>query len=416
MASRFLPLALALLALSACGPRPPESAPQIETANTPAPAPARQVRAVAAQPGTLTSQRSTSVAVEPSQEARVAAGASGRVEAVLKRPGSRVAAGEAVVQLETENARLQRDNARLALESARVNLASAESASREGAGQAEAALRSAEVALELARKRYQEGQQLVAAGGMAANDLAALESQLAQAEAGYRQAQDALARSGRAEEEDVALLRLQLEQAQNQLEQAERALAETSITAPFAGEIAEVMTEVGEFVAAGSPVFRLVSSARQLARFSVPPEDAAQLQREGLVQIRYGGLDYAAQIVRSSEVPGDASRLVELTAMLYEAQTRIPTGAVAQLSYTVTLGEGVIVPSGALSSAGGESAVLVVEGEEARVRRQPVRLVAEAEGQAAVAGLEPGQRVVYPLPSDLRDGARVVVMERSEAP
>lgn len=404
-----------LALLSACGSQPdagPEGVASepvraVQGAEEAERGTARQVRSLVVQQGTLNSSRSASVTIEPAQEAQVAAATSGQVARILKREGERVAAGEVVVQLGDEALQLQVDNARLAVESARVNLQVSQTSSQEALLQAQAALRTAQLNLELARRHFQEGQQLQAAGGLAATELSALEAQLAQSEAAYQQAQDGLARAQRVGGEDLELLNLQLRQAQNQLAQAEKALRDADIAAPFAGEVAEVLVEQGEFIGAGSPAFRLVSLERQLARFRVPPEDAARLLAQELIYIRYNGLDYAAQVRRSSEAPGQ-TRQVEVTAELYPSDTRIPTGTTTQLDYAVELGSGVLLPAGALEVVGGRSAVYLVEGEQAR--RQRVEVIAEGGGQAVVGGLEPGSEIVYPLPSDLRDGSDVVVV------
>lgn len=345
--------------------------------------------------------------VEPEREAQVAAGTGGRVEQVLVREGGEVEAGDPVISLDDENLRLQVENARLALETATVNLESARRASDESTAQAEVSLRAAESSLELARNQYQEGQQLYELGAISSTELANLESQLAQARSNHQQAQDALARSRRALQEDLELQRLQVAQARNQLSQARAALDDALVRAPFAGVVAEVMAEEGEFLGAGSPAFRLVSTEHQRARFSVPPGDAQSLLAQGIVYIPYDGLSYAAQITNSSDIPGE-SRLVELSARIYPSEKRIPNGTVAQLRYEVVLGEGVIVPSGALGSDAGQSTVMRVE--EGRAVRTPVEVLAESAGEAVVDGVPEGSLVVYPRPADLVDGSRVEVL------
>ncbi len=393
------------------------AAPAGGAAGAPAPETARQVRAVSPTQGTLTTQRSTSVTIDPGKEAQVAAGASGRVRSVRQREGAQVKAGEVVVQLDDANARLQLDNARIALESARVNLSKAQKASGEGTTQAQAALDTAKANLDIAQTQADTGRQLFDAGGISQTDLKGLEAQLAQAQAAYQQAQDAVARSQRSGTEDLELLRLQVQQASNQVDQAQRAVDEASIEAPFAGEIADLAVEEGEFVAAGSRVFRLVADEGQLAHFQVPPTDAQRLTQQGIVYVRYGGLDYAAQITRTSEVPG-ASRLVALTASLYPSQHHIPTGTVAQLQYEIPLANGSLLPASAVQTTNGTTTVLIVDAASGTPTavRTPVEVLGEAGGQAAVAGLPDGARVIYPVPADLRAGTPVQVVPGETTP
>lgn len=378
------------------------------TSNAPVAAQAqRQVRTVQAEFGTLSTTRSTSITIDPAQESLVAAGASGQVAKVLYREGSYIAADDVVIQLDDVDIVLQVNNARIALQSASVNLRSAERASQESIGAAQAALNTSNANFRLAERQYNEGKALFAAGGIAANDLTGLEAQYAGAQTNLIQANDNVARSNRAGSEDLALLRLQVQQAQNQLAQANRLLNETKIRAPFTGEVADVLAEQGEFIATGSPAFRLVSTENQLARFNVPTQDADSLLVQQEIFIRFNGLDYGAWITRSSQISGQ-SRLVEVTAELYPSDTAIPTGTVTQLDYQLNLGEGVLLPSGAVQTSAGERFVYQVNNGAAL--KKTVQIIGEAGGNVAVEGLGEGAEIVYPVPADLRDATPISVI------
>ena len=398
-----LPLLLSLLASCGAGGGAEETAqPTVPQESTPL---VRQVRVLTADLGTLTTTRSASVTVESAQESRVAAKTPGQVAEILKREGARVAAGEAVIALDAAQLTLQLDNARVAVESARVALQKAQNATLESQDQANAQLRAAETNLQLARKGFEEGQALFEVGGLSKSDLDKLGAGLEGAEAVYNQAQGAVSQSGRAEGEDLELLRLQIQQAETGRAGAEQALSDATVRAPFAGEVAEMYVEEGEFVGAGSPTFRLASTEAPFARFSVPPEDAAYLLNKGSVTLSYGGETYEAALVRSSA--SERSRLVELTAQLGPT-ARIPIRTVTQLSYTLELATGVTLPSGAVQTSADGKSVFVVE--QGRAVRRAVEVLGEAGDQVAVSGLEGGAQVVYPVPSDLRPDTEVSVV------
>lgn len=368
----------------------------------------RAVRVVRPEAGALTVTRSVSARVQPVRDSRVAPGASGRVLEVLARPGAPVEAGEVVLRLDDRQDRLQVDGAREAVEQARIDLERARRANRESIAQLEASLRSARVSAELAHDAYEDGRALYEAGGISRTELRQLESQREQAEAQRVQASDALARARRGEAEDLALLEVQLRQARNQLEQAQERLSQTRVTAPFAGEIAELYVEAGESAAAGNPAFRVQSIREQEVVAELPPEDAERLRQRGEIHVRHGGLDYAAHVTGITR-PQDRPRQVRLVARLYESESRIPNGAVADLRYSVTLAEGLLLPSGALAAEGGATYVYVVE--EGVAVRIPVQVRAEAGAQAVVEGIEPGTPVISPRPLDVRDGTRVTVAD-----
>ncbi len=365
----------------------------------------RNVRVITATEGELRTQRQATVAVEAAQESMVAAGASGRVAQVLAVAGSAVEAGDAVVELDDEQLRFQVDGARVAVESARVNLAMAQSASGEGSGQAQAALQTAQLNLSLQERMHEEALQLYEAGGIARSELDGVAAQLSQAQAALQQARDAVARAGRAGGEDLELLRLQLAGAETQLAQAESQLAEATVRAPFAGTVVSLAVSPGEFVGAGQPVFMLSSSGPQLARFSVPTEDASLLAGLEEIVISYGGREYKARLRPSGGVPAQG-RQVSMTAELEPGDVRIPNGAVARFSYEVVLASGDLLPGAAIRA--GNSVLLAQDGVATQVE---ITVIAEAGGQAVVSGLPEDARVIYPLPADLTSGASIEVID-----
>lgn len=412
---RIVVLAVAMLlaagSLVACGggesePRPDrqESTPAPNARAPSAPEAPRRVQTVVAEPGELTATKNVSATIEASRQSQVAAGASGRVTRVLVRAGSMVSAGATVVTLNDDQLRSQVQNAELAVQSAQVNLTQAQRQSSESIEQLEAQLHSARTSRQLAEDRYREAQALLEAGGISRVEVQSLASQRDQAESAFLQARDALARAERASDENLRLLELQIDQAQNQLMQARDQRAEARITAPFAGEVADVFVEEGEFVGAGSPVFRLIAQDERRAEFSVSAEDAQWLQEQGIVYVRYAGLDYAAQITRTTRSEQEP-RLIQLSADLYPAETPIPTGSVAQIRYTVPLATGIVVPSASLVAEGGSTYVFAAQ--DGVARRTEVRVIAESGSRAVVEGLPDGTAVISPRPLDVREGTPV---------
>ena len=369
---------------------------------------ARPVEVVVARPGTLTATRITSVIVEPAQESRIAAGTDGRVLNVLKRVDTRVAKDEPVIILDTDTLELEEQNAIFEVESARVALQQAQQANQEEQTTAGSGLRSAEVTFNAARQRYTEAQQLYEEGFISLAELTDLEAQFIQAQTAYDEAQSAVARSDRALTEGLEILRLTLEQAQTRLTRIRQALQAATIRAPFDGEIVEMLVQEGESVQGGVPVFRLASTDQQVARFNVPLDVAGRVVKQGILYIKYGGLDYGAKVLSQSDV-NPQTQLVEITAQLYGSQTQIPSGVVTQLPYAYEAAQGTILPAGAVQSELGETFVYLVEGDVAA--RQNVDVLAEVEGKVAVNGLSEGVRVIYPVPTGLREGSQLILPE-----
>ena len=367
---------------------------------------ARSVQVITAERGTLTATRVTSVLIAPARESRIAASTSGRVLHVRKRENMTVAAGEPVVVLDTQTLEGEARDARLEVERARIALQSAQETNQGEQTLASSGLRSAEAALKVARQKFEEAEQLYAEGFISLAERNQLEADFTAAQSAYAQAQDALRRSNRAGGEDLELLRLTLRQAENRLAQLQTALDGATVRAPFAGEVAELLIEEGETVIESEPVFRLISTESQVARFNVPLDIAQQLSEQGVVYIQYSGRDYAAQIVSQSAVNPE-TQLTELTAQLQDSSTRIPNGIVTQLPYTYALAQGVILPSDVPQSEAGQRFVFTAVNGEAV--RQEIDILAQTDGRAAVRGLQDGAQIIHPVPTGLLEGSRVTV-------
>lgn len=410
-------LAVAALALLAACSGGGENAVDATPATTAAaPETARAVRASAVVRDRVFATRSASVTVRPSQESRVASGASGRVLEVVAREGARVAAGDALVRLDDALAVANLDAAELAVAQARINLDRARRSQDDAVAQAAAGARSAAQALANVDRQLAELEALLALGAVAESDVNALRAQRAQAEAADLQAREAVERAGRAESEDLALLELQVAQAELQRRTARDQLDETVVRAPFDGEVAQAFVEAGEFVAAGSPVVRLLGVGPQDASFAVAPEDAAALEALGAVDILTGTGTVRATITRLERL-AEQARLVTVLAQLDPEAPRLPSGTLAEVRYTVPLGAGLLVPSGALAADAGRNYVYVVTDEldGPVARRVEVRVVAEAANAAVVESVQDGALVegalvIAPRPLDVRGGTAVRVI------
>ncbi|GGM94611.1 RND transporter [Thermus composti] len=388
---RRLWLLLPLL-LVACAPK--------EQRAEPPKALAVAVRVVEAKPGVLERETRVAATLQAERESLVAAGASGRVLRTLEA-GSRVKAGEGVVFLDPEPFREALEGARLSLAQAETNLKRAQEA-REGNRKALLAqLQAAEAQLQAAKRRYEEGKALLEAGALAPLDLKALEASLHQAQSAYQNAKEALEQLERGE--DLRLLALQMEAARLQVRQAERNLKESVIRAPFAGEVVEVFVKEGEFLGTGSRAFRLATTESLIAKLYLPPEKAALITQETPFLLRQNGREAPATLLRKTELPGQ-SRLVEV---VLKPQGALLPGP-AEARYREKLAEGFLLPAGALRPEEGRAWVYVVE--EGKAKRKPVRLLAQEGDQAAVQGLKPGEKVIYPVPEGLKDGDPVEVV------
>ena len=221
----------------------------------------------------------------------------GRIDKLLVREGDTVTAGQVMVQLDDVQVRAQVKQAQegwnaleaqvqgthedLAVLNLQVPLAieAAGAKVREVTAKLQQALAvEKEARRELSRLRhlYEKGdisrQELDVKQrewNVAYHDVTAMQSSLAQAKKDLGQAELGWRRI-RAKEAEVAALERQRDQAEAALEEAESILADLTIRAPSNGTLTTRLVDIGEVVAAGSPLFEMVDLDRLYLQVYVP--------------------------------------------------------------------------------------------------------------------------------------------------
>lgn len=225
------------------------------------------------------------------------------------------------------------ENAEVALAQAQVAYESARQAEIEGVAAAEAQLRDAQARFEQLLAPA-DADRLAAAQARAAAaqaELARLQgparsTQLAVAAAGVEQAQvqrDQVAAPPR--EVDLALALVEIEAAEVALSQAEHELSLATLSAPFAGTVAEIYLEVGAVAGPGSPALVLAD----LSEWRIETEDLTELDvvklREGdAVSVSFDALPdlvLPARIERIKPIGGNRQGDIVYTAVIALDQT-----------------------------------------------------------------------------------------------
>ena len=222
-------------------------------------------------------------------------------------------------------------------------------------------------------------------------------------------------------------LRAQIESQRNELAQARQDLSRTAIQSPLAGVLEEVDVEVGENVAAGSRVARVVA----LSPIEVPlrlPASARGGVNVGdpvtLLATDASGQSWEATIARIGPTDDPAARTMPVYVELREQEAAPKQTQRAGLLVPGMFVEGVVTAHRAESQwvvprraiRGGRIRVI----EDGQVRSRPVRIAWTFEGEVPAMGLPgdeqwavlvgdlaPGQLVMASASSSVLDGQRV---------
>lgn len=291
--------------------------------------------------------------LEPRAESQVVAKTSGVALEVLAEEGQQVRAGQVLVRLDADRARLQ-------------------------AAQSSAQLRKLEANFQ--RARQLEAQQMVSAN-------------------------------------DLDQLRYDLENARAVNRLANLELSYTSVVAPISGVIASRDIKPGNFVQINSPIFRIVDSSRLEATLNVPEREIAKLKPGQAVELTADALPgkrFTGTVDRVSPVVDTGTGTFRVVTA-FSGDGELQPGMFGRLAINYDQrADALVVPRNALLEDGGEPAVYAVrDGKAARIN---VKLGYSDGGWIEVReGLEPGDAVVIAGKAALRDGSAVQVLGEDKA-
>ncbi|HRO28396.1 MAG TPA: efflux RND transporter periplasmic adaptor subunit, partial [Luteimonas sp.] len=283
--------------------------------------------------------------LEPRAESQVVAKTSGVALEVLVEEGQQVRAGQVLVRLDADRARLQ-------------------------AAQSSAQLRKLEA-------NFKRAQQLEAQQMVSANDL--------------------------------DQLRYDLENARAVNRLADLELSYTNVVAPISGVIASRDIKPGNFVQINSPIFRIVDSSRLEATLNVPEREIDKLkpgQAVELVADALPGKRFTGIVDRVSPVVDTGTGTFRVVAA-FEGGDELQPGMFSRLAINYDQrANALVMPRVALIEDGGESSAYVVrDGKAARV---PLQLgYADGAWIEVRGGLAEGDAVVVAGKAALREGSAV---------
>lgn len=322
----------------------------------------------------------------------------GRVTQVFVERGQVVEEGAPLIKLRDVDYRLANDNARAMYEQARSRLGVTTGAPRVTPEDI-ADVRAAQANMELANSTLERSQRLLSEGALSQSEFDRAQAAATGAQEQYRSALNG-ARGALAA----------LESARVAVEQTGNALRDSIVRAPFAGEIASRLVNVGEFVSAQAPVVTLVKTNPLRLELQIPQEQISAVRQGQRVEIR---VDAFPDRVFTGEVRYISASVQQATrGLIVESEVQNADGALRPglfanarllLEDTQTL---FAVPRTAVREEAGVARAFIVKDGQIDER---VVTIADRQGDTILlrAGVAAGEQIATSALDQLADGVRV---------
>jgi RND family efflux transporter MFP subunit len=321
-----------------------------------------QVRVVAAVTGQL--PRTVTVTGTLAADEEVVAGfkVAGRVSEIAVDLGSPVRKGQVLARLDPTDFRLRVEQAEAALRQVRAGLGLPRDGSVETVDPEKTALvREAGAVLEEARLNRDRTAQLWEKKYISRSEADAAQSRLLVAESRYQAAL-----------EEIRNRQELLAERSSSLALARQQLADAVLTAPIDGAVRERRVSVGEYLAAGAPVFALVRIHPLRLRVAVTERDAPSVRVGQTVQVRVEGdpAAHSGRVARLSPSIREQNRTLIVEAEVPNRDGRLRPGSFARAEIVVEADRtAVMVPISAVVTFAGLEKVFVVKDGKALEKR-----------------------------------------------
>ncbi|MGZ8841820.1 MAG: efflux RND transporter periplasmic adaptor subunit, partial [Candidatus Aminicenantales bacterium] len=158
-------------------------------------------------------------------------------------------------------------------------------------------------------------------------------------------------------------------QARSLLNQAKLNLNDAFVKAPISGIIQTRTVQTGQYIQTGTVLATLVRRDPLLLRFRVPERDAARIKpgQQATFHVREDSREFTAKVVHVAETADDTSRLVDITANIDDPSDRsLRPGSFAEITVPVASGgQAPVIPVGSVRPSERGFLAYVVEDDKA---------------------------------------------------
>jgi RND family efflux transporter MFP subunit len=338
------------------------------------------------------------------EEVTVSSEVEGRVERVMADVGDRVAQGQAIVKVAPAELELSLAQQRAALRQARARLGINDDNDDLKDVRAAAEVKRAAADLADAEQKYRRAKTLYEQGLVPRQNFDEAESRYNAARAAYDLAMQA-----------VENMRAQLAQSRASTQLAQKKLDDSTIRAPFAGQVKERNVTQGQYLKVQTPVMVIVNIDPLRVRLKVPEKLAAWVHEGQEVTVTveaYAERTFRGKVTRINPSVDQQTRSFEVEALIENHDNALKPGFFVKATIpSSNVATALFVPQDALLYVYGVYKVFVIEGST--LKEKEVKLGERAGDEVEITdGLREGERVALPMKGqELKDGATIDIVQ-----
>jgi len=338
------------------------------------------------------------------EEVTVSSEVEGRVERVFADVGDRISSGQPLVKVAPAELELTLEQQRAALQQARARLGINGDNDDLNDVRAAAEVKRAAADLADAEQKYRRAKTLYDQGVLPRQNYDEAESHYNAARAAYDLAVQA-----------VENMRAQLAGSRASTRLAQKKLNDSTIRAPFAGQVKERSVTQGQYLKVQTPVMVIVNIDPLRVRLKVPEKMAAWVHEGQEVTVTveaYAERIFKGKVTRINPSVDQQTRAFEVEALIENHENALKPGFFVKATIpSSNVANALFVPQDALLYVYGVYKIFVIEGNT--LKEKEVKLGERSGDDVEITdGLREGERIALPAKGqELKDGATVEVIQ-----
>ena len=336
--------------------------------------------------------------IYPRQQAAIVPKISAPIKKAYVQRGTRVRAGQLLLELENRDLAGAATESRAAYDQAQATYeTTARATVPQELQKAELDARAAKDALDAQQAIYDSRRRLLQEGAIAAKDVNDAQVNLSQTRTQYETARKKLEDlQGFARDQEMKAAAAQREAAKGRFESAQAQLGYSRLTSPIDGVVTDLPFYAGEMPPAGQPIVTVMDLSQVIARTHVSQSEAAELKvGDEANLIGPGGAPIPGKVVQVSPALDATNTTVEVWVQADNPDGALRPGSSFKVEMIArTVPDALVIPQAAvLTSASGATFAILIDNDNKPHRRKIATGIRDGGSVQVTDGLQSGQRV-----------------------